>query len=125
MPSFQDDYIDYIVRSTGSRLFRRKETHADWVWVIPGANKTHNIQETPGGLNGRIPTRLNSIFKIRLNRGDMVYQLAHVTMTTVIGARTAGREEGMVKVQLSVPTKDVLVNVWEIGGMAHMIPIEP
>ncbi len=55
----------------------------------------------------------------------MVYRLAHVTMTTVVGARTAGREEGMVKVQLSVPTKDVLVNVREIGGMAHMIPIEP
>ena len=99
--------------------------HADWVWVIPGTNKTHNIRETPGGLNGHIPIRLNSIFKIRLNRRDMVYWLAHVMMTTIIGTCMVGREEGMVKVQLLVSTKDVLVNVREIGRMAHMIPIEP
>ena len=33
LPSFQDDYIDHIVRSTGSRIFRRKDTRADWVWL--------------------------------------------------------------------------------------------
>ena len=31
-----------------------------------------------------------------------MYRLAHVTMTSVVGARTAGREEGMVKVQLGL-----------------------
>ena len=64
------------------------------------------------------------MFKIRLNHRDMVYRLAHVMITTVIGMHMAGWEEGMVKVQLSVTIKDVLVNVRELGGMAHMIAIE-
>ena len=73
LPSFQNDYIDHIVRLTGLQLFQYKKMHANWVWVIPAANKIHNIRETPGGLNGHIPIRLNSIFKIQLNRRDMVY----------------------------------------------------
>ena len=55
----------------------------------------------------------------------MVYWLAYFTMTTIISTCMAGREEGMDKVQISVPTKNVLVNVQQIGRMAYMIPIEP
>ena len=98
LPSFQDDYIDHMVRCTGSRTFRQKESCADWVWLTPAANKAQAIRKIPGGLNGRIPAKLNYILKIRLNRGDIVYRLAHVTITTVVGMRTAAREEGMVKV---------------------------
>ena len=45
----------------------------------------------------------------------MVYWVVDIMMTTIISVHIAERNSGMVKDQLSVPTKDVLVNVQKIG----------
>ena len=95
------------------------------MWLTPTTNKAQAIHETPSGLNGRISAKLNCIFKIQLNRGDIVYRLAYIIMTTIVSVRMAAREEGIVKVQLSMLREELIVNAREIAGMAHLIPIEP
>ena len=79
----------------------------------------------PGGMNDRIPARLNCIFKMRITRGDLVYRLAHATLTTIVGGRRVKNDEGMFKVYMTDPPKNVVVRVADIAGMAHLIPLEP
>ena len=52
----------------------------DWVWIRKG-----DSDMVPGGMSDRIPARLNCIFKMRITRGDLVYRLAHATLTTIVG----------------------------------------
>jgi hypothetical protein len=124
-PSFQGgEYVDHIVRSTGSRSFRGKGCRSDWVWVSLG-NRGNTREYTAGGLNDRVPGKLNCIFKVRIKRGEGVCRLAHITLMTIVGARTTGNEEGMWRVKRSNPARNVIVPIRTIVGMAHLVPIEP
>src|SRR5258705_12320640 len=76
-------------------------------------------------MSDRIPVRLNCIFKMRITCGDLVYRLAHATLTTIVGGRRVKNDEGMFKVCMTDPPKNVVVRVADIAGMAHLIPLEP
>ena len=124
LPSFQDDEtVHHICRATGKRQWRGKRPRADWVWLNRSLN-SRNSTYTPGGLNGRIPARLNCIFKVKIPGGDQIYRLVHVTLTSLVGPKTMSNEEGMIKVGLTEWAKNVVVRASDIGGMVHLIPIE-
>jgi len=76
----------------------------------------------PNSLNGRIPRRLNALFKIT-SRGT-VYRLAHMTLLQCVGGAVVQDAEGMVRVRLPTLVDDVVVGIAKIEGIAHLIPVE-
>ena len=124
LPSFQDETIDHICRATGTCKFRGSNPRADWIW-ISYITRNRQAVHVLGGLNDLIPARLNCIFKIRVSRGEQVYRLVHITLMSVVGSRTMNNEEGMIRVRLSQPTRNVVVRARDIRGMAHLVPVEP
>ena len=124
LPSFQDEAtIHHVCRATGKRQWRGKSPRADWVWLKQSSNG-RNSTYTSGGLNSRIPARLNCIFKVRIPREQQVYRLVHITPTFVIGPKTISNEEGIIKVGWKERTKNVVVRASDIQGMVHLIPVE-
>src|SRR5258706_9516685 len=87
-------YITHFARCTGLSLFRNRESRADWIWVRRRARLPN---EQPGGLNGRIPAKLNALFKLRGPEG--IYRLVYITLTKCIGSPIPTGEEGMVRVR--------------------------
>jgi hypothetical protein len=76
-----------------------------------------------GALDGRIPAKLNALFKLRDLDARITYRLAHITILSVVGSPTPDGPEGMVRV--GTPTKNFVVSIQHIEGMAHLVPINP
>ena len=62
---------------------------------------------------------------MHITPGDLVYCLVHATLTIIVGGRQVKNNEGMFKVCMTDPPKNVVVRVADISGMAHLIPLEP
>ncbi|KAF8432802.1 hypothetical protein BGX38DRAFT_1146329 [Terfezia claveryi] len=74
-----------------------------------------------GGLDGKVPARLNALFKLRDIAAKDTYCLAHVSLMTIVGSLTPDGPEGMVRVGL--PSTDHVIRIADIESMAHLIPI--
>ena len=92
----------------------------DWVWV-----RRHAASDKvrAGILNGRVPGRLNALFKVKYK--GTVYRLAHVTLLHCIGGTAVQGAEGMLRVGIPTPVQGVIVRIANIEGLAHLIPLEP
>ena len=72
---------------------------------------------------GRIPAKLNALFKLRGPEG--IYRLVHITLTKCIGSPMPTGEEGMVRVRSrNNENSDAVVKITDIEGIAHLIPID-
>ena len=121
VPTFDNNgHIIHMIRCTGPELFRKKERRHDWVFVRRRKATNNKIS---GSLDGKVPARLNAIFKLRDPRVNSTYRLAHITLLKVIGSQTPDGPEGMPRV--GNPTKNHVIQITDIEGMAHLIPIEP
>ena len=121
VPTFNNDgHIVHKVRCTGLQLFRKKEQRQDWVFV---RHHPASAKAIPGSLNGKVPARLNVVFKLRDALANTSYRLAHITLYKVIGSQTPNGPEGMIRV--GPPTNNTVIRVTDIEGMAHLIPVEP
>jgi len=76
-----------------------------------------------GALDGRVPARLNALFKLRDLHANTSYHLAHVSLVSIIGSPTPDGPEGMV--QVGLPMRSHVVAVADIQGMAHLVPVNP
>ncbi|KAF8441110.1 hypothetical protein BGX38DRAFT_1144420 [Terfezia claveryi] len=74
-----------------------------------------------GGLDGRVPARLNALFKLRDIAAKDTYRLAYVSLMRIVGSSTPDGPEGMVHIGL--PSTDHVIRIADIEGMAHLIPI--
>lgn len=118
---FQDDEINtHVARCTGPYLFRKKTQRADWVWV----RRREPSNELRGSLNGRLPGKLNALFKLRTT-SQGIHLLAHVSLLEPVGSARPTGPEGMVRVAFPTRSVGILVNIRHIIGVAHLIPLEP
>ena len=107
-----------------ARYMREKEfcgkARNDWIWV-----RSHMVsgKAQPNLLNGRIPRRLNLLFKIT-SRGT-VYRLAHVTLLQYVGDAVVQGAEEMLCIRLLTLADNVMVGIAKIRSIAHLIPVEP
>ena len=121
IPTFDNNgHIIHMIRCTEPELFRKQERRHDWVFV---RRKKATNDKIPGSLDSKVPARLNAIFKLRDPRVNSTYRLAHITLLKVIGSQTPDGPEGMPRV--GNPTKNHVIQITDIEGMAHLIPIEP
>jgi len=98
VPTFNDDGDTiHHARYTGSELFRKREQRSDWVFVRCCKARKAKSQEA---LDGRVPARLNALFKLRDLHANISYHLAHVSLLSIIGSSTPDGLEGMVRVGL-------------------------
>ena len=113
------DFILHISRCTAGKEFRG-HVRRDWVWV-----RTHAASDKVrvGTLNGRVPGRLNALFKLKYE--GTVYRLAHVTLLHCIGGTAVQGAEGILSVRIPTPAQVVIVRIANIEGLAHLIPLEP
>jgi len=74
-------------------------------------------------LDGRVPARLNALFKLRDLHANTSYRLAHVSLLSIIGSPTPDGPEGIVRVGLL--TRSHVVAVADIEGMAYLVPVNP
>ena len=114
--------IFHVLRSTEPKLLRNQGQRHEWVFVRrrPSSLDKDKIR---GSLDGRVPARLNALFKMRDPDTNTAYRLAHVSLLKVIGSHTPDGPEGMVRV--GIPLRNHVIKISDIEGMAHLIPIEP
>lgn len=55
-------FIIHYIRSTGPKRFRNGSPRADWVWL---RRRPRSSSAPPGSLNGKVPARLNAIFRLQ------------------------------------------------------------
>ena len=113
-----EKFTEHKMRATGPKSFRNQGSRSDWVWVKvsekPNAAKT---------INGRLPARLNAIFKLKNHLES--WRLAHVTLLHGLNGnyQPQGPEE-MTRVCLRTSDDcSRIVRIRDILGMAHLIPI--
>jgi len=117
---FSDEtkFQEHKMRATGNMGLRKKGDRADWVWIRVSENP-----DEAGTLFGRNVARLNAIFKLR---GPLkAWRLAHVTFTEGVNNEfgPVGNEQ-MTRVYMPDATpRSAVVNITNIMGMVHMIPI--
>ncbi|KAF8440641.1 hypothetical protein BGX38DRAFT_1205503 [Terfezia claveryi] len=113
-------FVVHHARCTGLDMFR-KQQRSDWVWV-----RRHRASDVarPGTLNGRIPGRLNALFKLKSKEG-IVYRVANVSLLQCIGGSSVQGAEGMLRVGWGGREESVVVQIAKVEGMAHLIPLEP
>ena len=122
VPTFNDDgYNLHCMRCTGPHLFRKQDKRSDWVFIR--RRKAARGTKVTGGLDGKIPAKLNALFKLRDINANRSYRLAHISLLTVVGSPTPDGPEGMVRV--GTPLKNHVVRIGDIEGMAHLITINP
>lgn len=117
-----DVYDVHHARTTGKRSFRNGASRNDWVWVAVGTTDEY------GALRGKLPGKLQGLFKIRKRVADAkVYRLAVVQLLQA--QPNAGRitdVHGLVKVSARRRTSDKdefwVVDIMTITGLAHLIP---
>jgi len=117
---FGGEHISQICRCTGSQSWRRGDRRNDWVWV------KHHPGRCYGALNGRLPSQLQRLFKIKLLNEDgafVEYWLA-LALTTI--PENLGNLDPVEKfVQVRKATGAVALQVFSVGnivGCAHVIP---
>ena len=108
-------FVIHNVRCTGLKKFRGGVKRNDWVWTT-----SDNIRSRT--FNGRLPGRLNALFKLRSL--ETVYRLAHVTPLQFLGGATVQSVEGMPRVGWRTDIGSIVVRIALIEGMAHLIPLE-
>ena len=115
-----DEHILHHVGCTGPGLFHQEHSRHDWVFV-----RCHppSPSKTPGSFYGRVPARLNAVFKVQHSRANTSYRLAHISLLTVVGSPTPDSSEGMVRV--SIPMKNLGLRIVDVEGMAHLIRVDP
>ncbi|KAF8414436.1 hypothetical protein EV426DRAFT_579176 [Tirmania nivea] len=108
IPTFNGDgHMIHHIRCTGGELFRKQDQRHDWVFA---RRRGQTGKSTPGALNGRVPARLNALFKLQNILENTCYRLAHISLLTIVGSPTPDGPEGMIA---------------DIEGMAHLITINP
>jgi len=121
VPTFNDDGDTiHHTRCTGPELFRKREQRSDWVFVRCRKARKAKSQEA---LDGRVPARLNVLFKLPDLHANTSYHLAHVLLLSIIGCPTPDGPEGIVRVGL--PIRSHVVAVADKEGMAHLVPVNP
>jgi hypothetical protein len=121
VPTFNDNgHFIHRLRCTGKDQFRGQDQRNDWVFV---RRRKPSATKIEGALDGRIPAKLNALFKLRDLDTRITYRLAHITILSVIGSPTPDGPEGMVRV--GTPAKNHVVSIRHIEGMAHLVPINP
>ena len=112
-------FVVHHARCTGLTMFRGQR-RSDWVWVRrhPGSDMARS-----GSLNGRMPGRLNALFKFKSKEG-VVYRVANVSLLQCIGGNTVQGAEGMLPVGWGGNEESVVVRIAKIEGMAHLIPLD-
>jgi len=120
VPTFNDDVFNlYCMRCSGPILFRKQDRRNDWVFI---RHRTATAgTKVMGGLNGRIPAKLNTVFKLGDIEANTSYRFANISRLTVVGSQTPDGPEGMVHV--GNPVKNHVVRIGDIEGMAHLITI--
>ena len=119
--TFNDDGHDlHHVRCMGRELWSNREQKNDWVFVRRRRLRTNHI---PGGLNGRFTATGNALCKIRNVEANTSYRLVHISLLSVVGYPTQDGSEGMLRV--GKPVANHVVQVADIDGMAHLIPVNP
>jgi len=112
-----DKFTEHKMRATGQKTFRNQGSRSDWVWI-----KVSDNPNAPKTINGRLPARLNAIFKVK-NRLE-AWRLAHVTVLDGLNGnyRPQG-SEGMTRVcEQTSDDCDRIIRIRDILGMAHLIP---
>ena len=121
VPCFDHDgHIIPKVRCIGPDLFRKKEQCHDWIFIRLRASSPN---KPPGSLDGRVPTQLNALFKLRESTAANTYCLADISLLKIIGSQTLDGPEGMSRV--GCPIFNHIIRITHMEGMAHLIAIEP
>jgi len=120
IPTFNNDgYLLHRIHCTGPNLFRKQEKRNDWVFV----RRRKSATQVQGSLRGRVPAKLNALFKLRDLLANTCYHLAHVSLLTIIGSPTPDGLESMILV--GKPMKSHVIRVADIEGMAHLVIVNP
>jgi len=120
IPTFNDDrYLLHQIRCTGPNLFRKQEKRNDWVFI----RRRKSATQVQGGLNGRVPAKLNTLFKLRDFPANTCYRLAHVSLLTIVGSPMPDGSEGMIWV--GKPMKSHVIRLVDIEGMAYLVIVNP
>ena len=120
VPKLSDQgFVLHLARCSIEKRFQGTKRN-DWVWV-----RRHSAMDTaPAGiLNGRIPGRLDALFKL-VSKG-LVYRLSYVTVLNCVGGAALHRAEGMLRVGFTTREAGVIIPIAKIEGVAHLIPLEP
>jgi hypothetical protein len=114
------EFVVHYARCTGLNMFRGQK-RADWVWI-----RRHLASDMaqPGTLNGRLPGRLNALFKFKSKEGG-VCRVANVRLLQCIGSGAVQGAEGMLRVGWGTSEETVVVPIAKVEGMAHLIPLDP
>ena len=83
--------------------------------------KRHPESDTApaGTLNGRIPSRLDALFK--LTSKGVVYRLAYVTLFNCIGGTVLQGMEGMLYIGFTIRGAGLVIPIAKIEEIAHLI----
>ena len=81
---------------------------------------TNNI---PGELYGRLPGKVNPLFKLCDGESKTSYRLAHISVLSVVRSPTPDSHEGVD--QVAKPVTNHVVREADIHGMAHLISGNP
>jgi len=94
IPTFNNDGDTiHHARCTGLQLFWKREQRSDWVFVLC---RKAGMTKSQGALDGRVPARLNGLFKLRDSHANMSYRLAYESLLSVVRSPTPDSTEGMV-----------------------------
>jgi hypothetical protein len=121
VPVFQqpDLYDLHNIRTTGTRLFRKKMPRNDWVWVLVSNNNN-------GDLGDRLPGLLKGLFKIRDPIDKQCYRLAIVEVLQPVDEGKADAFDTLIRVKRrtlkTAGGVDWVVNIRSILGIAHLMP---
>ena len=115
-----EGFVWHHARCSGSAEFRVQRRN-DWVCVRRHAALDRT---EPGTLNGRMPGRLNALFKLKHKNGK-VYRLAHVTLLQYMLEHVVQGVEGMVRVGLPISAERIVIRIVKIEGIVHLIPLKP
>ena len=110
-------YDIHRARCTGALDFRNQGSRNDWVWVQAGD------EERYGALRGRLPAKLQALFKIRNPTCDgTVRHLARVQMLCPVNSGRSSDVHGLDTVQQREDAREfTIVDVETILGLAHLI----
>lgn len=119
IPIFQrpEVYEVHNIRCTGNAAFRKGKIRKDWAWVSVASS------EEWGVFRGRLPGRVEALFKIR-DSGGRAHRLCIVELLEAKDRGIADSSHGLLKVCRRRRKRMWVVNIRSILGMAHLFEVE-
>ncbi|KAH0611279.1 uncharacterized protein H6S33_010544 [Morchella sextelata] len=119
IPIFQrpDVYEVHNIRCTGTASFRKGKIRKDWAWVSVGSS------EQWGVFRGRLPGRVEALFKVRDSTGR-AHRLYVVELLEVKDRCIADSSHGLLKVCRRRRKRMWVVNIRSILGMAYLFEVD-